>query len=90
MKPSTPGPQSCGCPSLTRDPRPRLLPAESTSTRTGPPSHQSPTSLLGSKGDGGQGQAYLPVAAGHTELEAELEGIQQQLQHYQTTKQNLW
>ncbi|XP_052054400.1 protein SFI1 homolog isoform X4 [Apodemus sylvaticus] len=26
----------------------------------------------------------------HTELEAELEGIQQQLQHYQTTKQNLW
>lgn len=52
--------------------------------------HQSPTRLLGSRGDGGQGQAYPPVAAGHTELEAELEGIQQQLQHYQTTKQNLW
>ncbi|XP_008564647.1 PREDICTED: protein SFI1 homolog isoform X3 [Galeopterus variegatus] len=28
--------------------------------------------------------------AGCTDLEAELEGIQQQLQHYQTTKQNLW
>lgn len=27
---------------------------------------------------------------GHTDLEAELEGIQQQLQDYQTTKQNLW
>ncbi|XP_013375863.1 PREDICTED: protein SFI1 homolog isoform X3 [Chinchilla lanigera] len=29
-------------------------------------------------------------AAGHMDLEAELEGIQQQLQHYQTTRQNLW
>nr|XP_051682504.1 protein SFI1 homolog isoform X4 [Oryctolagus cuniculus] len=28
-------------------------------------------------------------AAGHADLEAELEGIQQQLQHYQSTKQNL-
>ncbi|XP_048199295.1 protein SFI1 homolog isoform X2 [Perognathus longimembris pacificus] len=31
-----------------------------------------------------------PEAAGCEELEAELEEIQQQLQHYQTTKQNLW
>lgn len=30
-----------------------------------------------------------PVATGHADLEAELEGIQQQLQHYQSTKQNL-
>ncbi|XP_023373443.1 protein SFI1 homolog [Otolemur garnettii] len=29
-------------------------------------------------------------AAGCMDLEAELEGIQQQLQHYQATKQNLW
>ncbi|XP_042638645.1 protein SFI1 homolog [Orycteropus afer afer] len=29
-------------------------------------------------------------AAGDIELEIELEGIRQQLQHYQTTKQNLW
>ncbi|KAM9194410.1 protein SFI1 homolog [Dugong dugon] len=28
--------------------------------------------------------------AGSTELEVELEGIRQQLQHYQATKQNLW
>ncbi|GAB1289536.1 Protein SFI1 homolog [Apodemus speciosus] len=36
------------------------------------------------------GPGYGAEATGHTELEAELEGIQQQLQHYQTTKQNLW
>ncbi|XP_012869706.1 PREDICTED: protein SFI1 homolog [Dipodomys ordii] len=36
------------------------------------------------------GPARVPEAAGHEELEAELEEIQQQLQHYQTTKQNLW
>ncbi|XP_028613966.1 protein SFI1 homolog [Grammomys surdaster] len=36
------------------------------------------------------GPGYGSEAIGHTELEAELEGIQQQLQHYQTTKQNLW
>uniref|UniRef100_A0A8D2CWS7 SFI1 centrin binding protein n=1 Tax=Sciurus vulgaris TaxID=55149 RepID=A0A8D2CWS7_SCIVU len=30
------------------------------------------------------------VAIGHNNLETELEGIQQQLQHYQSTKQNLW
>ncbi|XP_075800151.1 protein SFI1 homolog isoform X5 [Microtus pennsylvanicus] len=35
------------------------------------------------------GPGYGSEVAGHTELEAELEGIQQQLQHYQTTKQNL-
>ncbi|XP_041524803.1 protein SFI1 homolog isoform X3 [Microtus oregoni] len=37
----------------------------------------------------GTGPGYGSEVAGHTELEAELEGIQQQLQHYQTTKQNL-
>ncbi|XP_012619426.2 protein SFI1 homolog isoform X1 [Microcebus murinus] len=31
-----------------------------------------------------------PETAGCVDLEAELEGIQQQLQHYQATKQNLW
>ncbi|KAM4827488.1 protein SFI1 homolog [Thomomys bottae] len=31
-----------------------------------------------------------PEAAGYEDLEAELERIQQQLQDYQTTKQNLW
>ncbi|XP_038176232.1 protein SFI1 homolog [Arvicola amphibius] len=35
------------------------------------------------------GPGYGSEVAGHTELEAELEGIQQQLQYYQTTKQNL-
>ena len=69
-KPSIPGPQPWGCPSLPRDLDPHLLPGDSISTRTGP--------------------VYGSEATGHTELEAELEGIQQQLQHYQTTKQNLW
>ncbi|XP_008839226.1 protein SFI1 homolog isoform X2 [Nannospalax galili] len=36
------------------------------------------------------GPEYGFEATGYTELEAELEGIQQQLQHYQTTRQNLW
>ncbi|XP_054551235.1 protein SFI1 homolog isoform X2 [Talpa occidentalis] len=35
-------------------------------------------------------RVHSPVATSHTDLEAELEGIQQQLQHCQTTKQNLW
>ncbi|XP_042817365.1 protein SFI1 homolog isoform X9 [Panthera tigris] len=39
--------------------------------------------------EGDQDQAYSPVTMGHTDLEAELEGIQQQLQDYQTMKQNL-
>ncbi|XP_021065927.1 protein SFI1 homolog isoform X2 [Mus pahari] len=69
-KADIPGPQPWGCPSLTRDLDPHLLPGYSTSTWTGP--------------------VYRSEATGHTELEAELEGIQQQLQHYQTTKQNLW
>lgn len=69
-KPSIPGPQPWGCPSLPRDLDPQLLPGDSISTRTEP--------------------VYGSEATGHTELEAELEGIQQQLQHYQTTKQNLW
>ncbi|KAL6093356.1 hypothetical protein STEG23_023761, partial [Scotinomys teguina] len=36
------------------------------------------------------GPGYGSEATGHPELEAELEEIQQQLQHYQSTKQNLW
>ncbi|XP_029778520.1 protein SFI1 homolog isoform X2 [Suricata suricatta] len=39
--------------------------------------------------EAGHDQAYSPVTMGHTDLEAELEGIQQQLQDYQTMKQNL-
>lgn len=50
------------------------------------PSTQAP-SIPGPNLEGGQ--AYSPVALGHADLEAELEGIQQQLQDYQTTKQNL-
>lgn len=34
-------------------------------------------------------QATAPVTTGHADLEAELEGIQQQLQDYQATKENL-
>lgn len=37
----------------------------------------------------GQDQAQFSAATGHTTLVAELEGIQQQLQDYQTMKQNL-
>ncbi|XP_040602788.1 protein SFI1 homolog isoform X2 [Mesocricetus auratus] len=103
-KPVVPGHQPLACPALTKGPKPHLfIPGDFTSTRIGPDYgfeatgqgtgvtfHQSPPSLLGgSEGDGRQDQTYLPVAAGHTKLEAELEGIQQQLQHYQTTKQNL-
>uniref|UniRef100_A0A8C0D5C5 SFI1 centrin binding protein n=1 Tax=Balaenoptera musculus TaxID=9771 RepID=A0A8C0D5C5_BALMU len=43
----------------------------------------------GPRREDGQDQAYSPIATGHMDLEAELEGIQQQLQDYQTTKQNL-
>ncbi|XP_049554000.1 protein SFI1 homolog isoform X12 [Orcinus orca] len=43
----------------------------------------------GPRQEDGQDQAYSPIATGHMDLEAELEGIQQQLQDYQTTKQNL-
>lgn len=51
------------------------------------PSTQAPSIQPGPNLEGGQ--AYSPVALGHADLEAELEGIQQQLQDYQTTKQNL-
>lgn len=34
-------------------------------------------------------QACSPVGTGHSDVEAELEGIRQQLQDYQTTRQNL-
>ncbi|XP_068419727.1 protein SFI1 homolog isoform X6 [Eschrichtius robustus] len=43
----------------------------------------------GPRREDGQDQAFSPIATGHMDLEAELEGIQQQLQDYQTTKQNL-
>ncbi|XP_059751026.1 protein SFI1 homolog isoform X4 [Balaenoptera ricei] len=43
----------------------------------------------GPRREDGQDQAYSPIATGHMDLEAELESIQQQLQDYQTTKQNL-
>ncbi|XP_061241432.1 protein SFI1 homolog isoform X7 [Bos javanicus] len=39
--------------------------------------------------EAGRNQAYSPVGTGHSDLEAELEGIRQQLQDYQTTRQNL-
>jgi protein SFI1 len=45
--------------------------------------------LLHPQGEDGD----IPVhsaAPGQAELEAELEGIQQQLQRYQSTKYNLW
>ncbi|KAM5238858.1 protein SFI1 homolog [Ctenodactylus gundi] len=41
---------------------------------------------IGTRAESGLGSE----AAGYMDLEAELEEIQQQLQHYQTTKQNLW
>ncbi|XP_044785836.1 protein SFI1 homolog isoform X4 [Bubalus bubalis] len=39
--------------------------------------------------EAGRNQAHSPVGTGHSDLEAELEGIRQQLQDYQTTRQNL-
>ncbi|KAF4011567.1 hypothetical protein G4228_003572 [Cervus hanglu yarkandensis] len=39
--------------------------------------------------EAGRNQACSPVGTGHSNLEAELEGIRQQLQDYQTTRQNL-
>ncbi|XP_074177270.1 protein SFI1 homolog isoform X1 [Rhinolophus sinicus] len=53
------------------------------------PSAQAPSIQPGPSLEGGEAQAYSPVAPGHADLEAELEGIQQQLQDYQATKQNL-
>ncbi|XP_019498610.1 PREDICTED: protein SFI1 homolog isoform X4 [Hipposideros armiger] len=63
-----------------------LKPLSAVGTRA-TPSTQAPSIQPGPNLEGGQ--AYSPVALGHADLEAELEGIQQQLQDYQTTKQNL-
>ncbi|XP_027243044.1 protein SFI1 homolog isoform X12 [Cricetulus griseus] len=72
-KHTIPGPQPLACPSLTKGPKPSLF----------LPGDFTSTRI-------GPDYGYeATVAAGHTKLEAELEGIQQQLQHYQTTKQNL-
>ncbi|XP_012997303.1 protein SFI1 homolog isoform X4 [Cavia porcellus] len=49
-----------------------------------------PHLLLPEDFTGSRARSSLVSEAGHTDLEAELEGIQQQLQHYQTTRQNLW
>nr|KAF6404088.1 SFI1 centrin binding protein [Molossus molossus] len=53
------------------------------------PSTWAPSFQPGPSWESGQDQAS-PVAMGHTDLEAELEGIQWQLQDYQSMKQNLW
>ncbi|KAM5200229.1 protein SFI1 homolog isoform 16-T39 [Hipposideros larvatus] len=63
-----------------------LKPLSTVGTRA-TPSTQAPSIQPGPNLEGGQ--AYSPVALGHADLEAELESIQQQLQDYQTTKQNL-
>ncbi|XP_049644996.1 protein SFI1 homolog, partial [Suncus etruscus] len=78
---------------------PLLLPGNSTSTRSGPGSETVGTCLRAvSTRDGavppelnweGQDQTHC-VALSHPALEAELEGIQQQLRHCQIMKQNLW
>ncbi|XP_058387812.1 protein SFI1 homolog isoform X4 [Diceros bicornis minor] len=66
-----------------------LRPVRAASTRT-TPSTWGPSIQPGPGWEGGPDQAYSPFITGHTDLEAELEGIQQQLQDYQTMKQNLW
>ncbi|XP_077617678.1 protein SFI1 homolog isoform X2 [Crocuta crocuta] len=53
------------------------------------PSAQDPSIQPWHSREDGQDQAPSPVTMGHSDLEAELEGIQQQLQDYQTMKQNL-
>ncbi|XP_007453229.1 PREDICTED: protein SFI1 homolog isoform X3 [Lipotes vexillifer] len=74
-QPTIPGLKSQAPSSLASVPNPRLLlPGDFTGTRPGP---------------GSDTAAYSPIATGHMDLEAELEGIQQQLQDYQTTKHNL-
>ncbi|XP_025789363.1 protein SFI1 homolog [Puma concolor] len=74
-QPITPGLVPQASPSAASVPHPHLLlPGDFTGTGPGP---------------GSAGTAYSPVTMGHTDLEAELEGIQQQLQDYQTMKQNL-
>ncbi|XP_065745450.1 protein SFI1 homolog isoform X3 [Phocoena phocoena] len=74
-QPTIPGLKSQAPSSLASVPNPRLLlPGDFTGIRPGP---------------GSDTAAYSPITTGHMDLEAELEGIQQQLQDYQTTKQNL-
>ncbi|XP_016054018.1 PREDICTED: protein SFI1 homolog [Miniopterus natalensis] len=62
----------------------------STSSTWATPSAWAPSIQPGPSQENSQDQAYTPVATGHTSLEAELEGIQRQLQDYQSMKQNLW
>ncbi|MXQ94319.1 hypothetical protein E5288_WYG007292 [Bos mutus] len=74
-QPVTPGLPSQVRSSLAGVPSPcLLLPGDFRGTRPGP---------------GSDPEAYSPVGTGHSDLEAELEGIRQQLQDYQTTRQNL-
>ncbi|KAG8521217.1 Protein SFI1 [Galemys pyrenaicus] len=70
-----------------RSPR-LLLPGDFTGTRPAPSSWDP--SIQPGPGKKGHDQVHCPVATSHTDVEAELEGIQQQLQHCQTMKQNLW
>ncbi|MBZ3886517.1 Protein SFI1-like protein [Sciurus carolinensis] len=66
---------------------PGLKPQGSPSLASGPDSHVLlPGNFTGIRAGPGLGFE----TAGHNNLETELEGIQQQLQHYQNTKQNLW
>ncbi|XP_077730512.1 protein SFI1 homolog isoform X1 [Canis aureus] len=63
-------------------------PVSTASTRATPGAWAPSTQPWPSR-EGGQDQACSPITAGHDDLEAELESIQQQLQDYQTMKQNL-
>uniref|UniRef100_A0A8D2CXD8 SFI1 centrin binding protein n=1 Tax=Sciurus vulgaris TaxID=55149 RepID=A0A8D2CXD8_SCIVU len=66
---------------------PGLKPQGSPYLASGPDSHVLlPGNFAGIRAGPGLGFE----TAGHNNLETELEGIQQQLQHYQSTKQNLW
>ncbi|KAB1255714.1 Protein SFI1-like protein [Camelus dromedarius] len=65
-----------------------LRPVGASSTRA-TPGTRDPWFHPGPNRQDGEDQACLSVATSHSSLEAELEGIQQQLQDYQTMKQNL-
>lgn len=65
-----------------------LRSAGTASTRA-PPGTWPPCTQPGPSQESGRDQACSPVAMGHTNLEAELEDIQRQLQDYQSMKQNL-
>ncbi|XP_012586289.1 PREDICTED: protein SFI1 homolog [Condylura cristata] len=106
VQPTTPELVPQASPSLVSARNPNLLlPGDFTGTRPGSAgvvlrphsivrAQAAPstweTSIQPGPGRQGQDQVHSPVATSHTDLEAELEGIQQQLQHCQTTKQNLW